>query len=505
MGERYGRYETIRTIASGGMATVHLGRAVGEGGFERLVAIKVMHPHIAEDGDFRSMFLDEARLAARIRHPNVVGTIDVQTSDAGMFLVMDFVDGPSLHGLRRDFRRRKQRVPIEHTLRIFVDALSGLHAAHELTGVHDEPLQLVHRDVSPQNILVGKDGVTRITDFGVARAEARITSTQGGQLKGKLAYMPAEQVKNEKVDRRVDIYAAGVSLWEALVGRRMLKADNEAGLIHMILDGAQLSPREANPDVPESIDKVCMKALRVERDDRYDTAADFADALEEAAQQAGITISTSRKLAKFIQTLPPRLSERPSSMSTTPSSLSLADMAKHELLKLEAEEGPTRLVDSQISVVSSRVSSEVSSKADPFATTEPPGAPNTASAVIKSPDLPLQGRRSLWLVAGAAVAVLIVIGVVMTGGSSETASPAAIPPVEETAKAAAAVEESAEAPATAAPAASSAEPDEPESTPSAKPKPAAKPKPVVRPRPVAQPRPKGKPAHRGPGYKPREL
>ncbi|MEQ9324278.1 MAG: protein kinase, partial [Polyangiaceae bacterium] len=156
MPTHFGRYEILGTIASGGMATVYLGRAVGEGGFERLVAIKVMHAHIAEDESFRAMFLDEARLAARIRHPNVVGVLDVQKEGEQLFLVMEFVDGPSLHQLRRNFRKRNTTLPIGMTLRIFIDALTGLHAAHMLEGAAGQPLNLVHRDVTPQNILIGR-------------------------------------------------------------------------------------------------------------------------------------------------------------------------------------------------------------------------------------------------------------------------------------------------------------------------------------------------------------
>jgi serine/threonine protein kinase len=184
MGLRFGRYETIQPIASGGMATVYLGRAVGAGGFERRVAIKVMHAHVAEDPEFKAMFLDEARLAARIHHPNVVSTLDVQEDAEGMFLVMEFVEGASLRDIIRALKKKKQRMPVGNAVRIIVDALSGLHAAHELRGKDGNLLQLVHRDVSPHNILVGADGITRITDFGVARAESRLSSTRGGHLIG---------------------------------------------------------------------------------------------------------------------------------------------------------------------------------------------------------------------------------------------------------------------------------------------------------------------------------
>lgn len=496
MGQRFGRYETLRTIASGGMATVYLGRAVAEGGFERLVAIKVMHEHIAKDPDFRSMFLDEARLAARIRHPNVVGTLDVSKTDEGMFLVMDFVDGPSLHNLRREFRRRKETLPISVTLRIFIDALTGLHAAHELEGPDGQPLQLVHRDVSPQNILVGKDGVTRITDFGVARAEARITSTRGGQLKGKLAYMPAEQVRNLKIDRRVDVYAAAVALWEALTSKRLFRADNEAGLIHMILEGAQHGPSVYNDEVPEAVERVCSKALSVERDDRYSTAAEFADALEDAAQEAAVPIATARKVARFIEALPPRLSEKPAPMTTTPSSFSLADIAAAEIAKIEGTatevEPETRMVDSVRS----------------------PNSVTTGSAVVASQIVPTRRSGLLPYIAGAVLAVGLAVGAFFFQSSGDSSTPAANPTTSNPAStgAPAADPSPQTSPTTAQPSAEpKAQPSaEPEAAPPAEPSPepaADPPNPAgPKPSPRSDPRPATpKPKHMGPGYKPKEL
>jgi serine/threonine-protein kinase len=284
---------------------------VGEGGFERLVAVKVMHEHIAAEQEFRSMFLDEARLAARIRHPNVVAVIDVQKAPEGLFLVMDYVDGPSLHQLRRKLSERHDKLPLAITLRIFVDVLTGLHAAHELSGSDGAPLNLVHRDVSPQNILVGRDGVSRITDFGVARAEARITSTRGGQLKGKIAYMPPEQLANEGVDRRADIYAAAVAFWEALTGRRLFEAESEAALVHLIIGGSKRSPSAIDPSIPEPISAACMAALRLRPAERPASAADFADAIEDAARVAGIAIASTRQVAAYLAGLPRTVSERP--------------------------------------------------------------------------------------------------------------------------------------------------------------------------------------------------
>lgn len=303
VGMRVGRYETICPIASGGMATVHLARAVGVGGFERLVAIKVMHEHIAKEPDFVAMFLDEARLAARIRHPNVVPTIDVQQTDDGVFLVMEFIEGPSLRRMLRKLEQQQESLPVELAVRVVAETLSGLHAAHELKGPDGALLNLVHRDVSPANVLVGADGIVRLTDFGVARAEARLSSTRGGQLKGKIPYMPPEQIMGEPLDRRTDVYAAGLVLWEALVGRRAIVASNDGELVHRIVSGAIDPPRRHRPELPEPIEQACLKALAMKPDDRYATAAEFADALEDAAEASGLLLASSRRVGAYVAEL----------------------------------------------------------------------------------------------------------------------------------------------------------------------------------------------------------
>ncbi|WP_231511842.1 serine/threonine-protein kinase [Chondromyces apiculatus] len=299
---RAGRYETVRPIASGGMATVYLGRALGGGGFERLVAIKVLHPHVASEPEFVAMFLDEARLAAQIHHPNVVATLDLVQDP--LFLVMEYVDGPSLHALLRACKRQHHPLPLDIGLRIFLDTLAGLHAAHELVGPDGQWLRLVHRDVSPQNVLVGSDGISRITDFGVARAESRITTTRGGALKGKLGYMSPEQVKAQAVDRRSDVYAAGAVLWEVLTGERLFKADNEAAMITQILLGSPPGPRSVAPAIPEAIEAACMTALANDVNQRYPTAAAFAEGLERAvAMSPGVSFASSRAVAALVKGL----------------------------------------------------------------------------------------------------------------------------------------------------------------------------------------------------------
>ena len=280
------------------MASVYLGRTRGPGGFERLVALKVMHDHISHDPAFSAMFLDEARLAARIRHPNVVPTLDV--AEDGRYIVMEYVEGASLHAILSRLRKRDDQVPLPVALRIFVDALSGLHAAHELADAVGKPLNIVHRDVSPHNILVGVDGTSRITDFGIAHAEARITSTRGGELKGKLPYMAPEQLEDDSLDRRTDVYAAGCVLWEVLVGERLFKAGSEAAMACAILAGPGRTPSQAGADVPEALEAACMQALGP-RDRRFLTALAFSEAVERAAEASGIKIARHRDVGRFAQ------------------------------------------------------------------------------------------------------------------------------------------------------------------------------------------------------------
>jgi serine/threonine-protein kinase len=303
MSVRGGRYELIRPIASGGMATVHLGRAVGAGGFERLVAIKVMHAHLAEEPEFVAMFHDEARLAAMVRHPNVVGTIDIQQDEQGLFLVMDYIEGPSLQRVLRALARQQHsRPPLDVALRIFVDALAGLHAAHETCGPNGESLNLIHRDVSPQNILIGVDGVAKITDFGVARAESRLMTTRAGVLKGKVCYMAPEQILSHSIDRRIDVYAAGVLLWEMLVGQRLIRGENDGAMMERVLRAKHPAPRDVIPATPEAISAACMRALSASPENRFPTAAAFAEAIEAAASE-GVAIATPRVVSAHIKGL----------------------------------------------------------------------------------------------------------------------------------------------------------------------------------------------------------
>jgi serine/threonine protein kinase len=275
-----GRYVLYGEIASGGMATVHFGRLLGPAGFVRPVAIKRLHAQFARDPDFVKMFFDEARLAARIAHPNVVPTLDVVAADDEVFLVMDYVRGATLAQLIRTVRRRGDRVQPLISVGIVSGMLQGLHAAHEARDDRGDRLDLVHRDVSPQNVLVGTDGVPRLLDFGVAKASGRLQTTRDGQLKGKLAYMAPEQVRGDPLTRRTDVYAASVVLWEVLTGKRLFYAENEASVLARVLNADVPPPSTIVPSLPRSFDRVVLRGLERDPAKRYASAREMAADLD---------------------------------------------------------------------------------------------------------------------------------------------------------------------------------------------------------------------------------
>jgi serine/threonine protein kinase len=280
-----GRYTLHAELASGGMGSVHLGRLVGDAGFGRTVAIKRLHPQYAKDPDFVRMFLDEARIAARIHHPNVVPTLDVVADNGELFLVLEYVNGESLSAITRALATRHERMPVSVAAAIIVGALTGLGAAHGATDERGESLHIIHRDISPHNVMVGADGVARLLDFGVAKARARLSTTQDGHLKGKIAYMAPEQIAGE-VSQQSDVYAIGVVLWELLAGRRLFEADSEVQLMALVRRGEIAPPSAFNADVPEVLDRICLRAVARAPADRCPTALAMARDLDGNAEIA---------------------------------------------------------------------------------------------------------------------------------------------------------------------------------------------------------------------------
>src|SRR6201996_1961668 len=222
-----GRYRVVDEIGVGGMASVHLARMDGPGGFQKWVAIKKIHPHLVEDESFVQMFLDEARVAARISHPNVATVFDLGKHDETYWIAMEYLHGEPLREVMRRTEELAAPMPPEIGCRVIADAAEGLHAAHELLGKNGEKLGLVHRDVTPHNLFVTYEGTTKVVDFGIAKFSSRMSSTRAGTLKGKLAYMSPEQVHGEQIDRRTDLFALGVVLWELTTGQRLFRSESD--------------------------------------------------------------------------------------------------------------------------------------------------------------------------------------------------------------------------------------------------------------------------------------
>jgi serine/threonine protein kinase len=275
-----GRYVLYDEIATGGMAAVHIARLMGPVGFSRTVAIKRLHRHLANDEAFLSMFLDEARLAARIRHPNVVPTLDVVTVEQELFLVMEYVQGESLSKLQRAAKATNATIPVRIASAILVASLHGLHAAHEAKSENGDPLGIVHRDVSPQNVLVGADGVVRVLDFGIAKAMGRLHTTRDGEVKGKAGYMAPEQLRGAEVDARTDVYSASVVLWELLAGQRLFSGDSPEATMNMVLERVAPPPSTLNADVPAALDSLVLRGLSRDASKRFASAREMAIALE---------------------------------------------------------------------------------------------------------------------------------------------------------------------------------------------------------------------------------
>jgi eukaryotic-like serine/threonine-protein kinase len=297
LGRFLDRYELITEIASGGMATVFLARLQGAGGFQRLVAIKRLHTELAMQPEFVEMFLEEARIAAQIHHTHAVPILEIGSSARGYYLVMEYIEGVTLAQIAHRVAQSGLQVPRKISLRMILDALAGLHAAHELADESGEPLGVVHRDVSPQNILIGVDGAARITDFGVARTTAQVSDTKLGTLKGKVAYMAPEQIRQEPIDRRADLFAMGVVLWEVLAGRPLFRADTKFDTIVRALNAPVPLLRDTVFGISDALDELSAKALARPPGERFQSAVEMAEAIEQVAKGS---IATSREVATFM-------------------------------------------------------------------------------------------------------------------------------------------------------------------------------------------------------------
>jgi eukaryotic-like serine/threonine-protein kinase len=289
MSAQIGKYRDIVELGKGGMGDVFLTVALGPAGFNKLLVVKRLRHSLASDPDFLKMFLNEARLAARLNHPNIVHTYEVGFDGVSHYIAMEYLEGQSLQRL---IRRASGGggLTLEMQLRVLADALAGLHYAHELTDYDGTPLAIVHRDVSPANIFVLYDGQVKLVDFGIAKS-ANSAETKAGIFKGKIQYVSPEQYTGGPLDRRADIYSAGVVLWEAVTGRRMWKDAGDLTVMQRVSVGDVPLPSSVEPQVPARLEAICMKALAVVKEDRYPTAAALQADIEDFLHERGSRVS----------------------------------------------------------------------------------------------------------------------------------------------------------------------------------------------------------------------
>ena len=298
--ETYGDYQLLKKLATGGMAQIFLARQQGMEGFEKFLVVKRILPHLAENEDFIKMFLDEARIAARLNHPNIVQIFNLGAQDDSYFIAMEFIHGEDVRRVWKRADSKNRPIPVPLVARIIMDACGGLDYAHKKVDSQGRPLNIVHRDVSPQNILVTFEGGVKVVDFGIAKAADQATITKSGVLKGKYSYMSPEQASGQKIDRRSDIFALGVVLYELTTGTRLFKRANDIQTLNAVTECVVIPPSEVNASLPKDFDAIVMKALAKRPEDRFQEAILFQAALENWVLQNKFP-SSSVQLAGFMQ------------------------------------------------------------------------------------------------------------------------------------------------------------------------------------------------------------
>jgi serine/threonine-protein kinase len=406
-GYRLDRYEMLCPIAEGGMARVWIARQRGKHGFQKLVAIKTILPKFASDEMFQHMFLDEARIAAGIEHTNVAQVLDLGDEQGILYLVMEWVDGDSLLKLHRAVERKGMTIRCGIVLRILADACAGLNAAHQLRASNGELLGVVHRDVSPQNILVSSKGVAKVIDFGIAKAVDRVAGeTSSGVLKGKVQYMSPEQAVGGAVDARTDVWAIGAVLYCMLSGRPPFEAPNQLATLHLLSSGQP--PLPLPPTVPRCVRAIAHKALSFRIEDRYQTILELQHALEQAMVEAYVSTTAADVAAFVAEHLADRAERRKNSIDAALEAA--ADRARARALVDPAA------ADSAVSGISRSERSPVSLGGIPTAQGQQPPPSETSSASLghetraslvasMAPSGPSSGTRRGAIVVGAALAV----------------------------------------------------------------------------------------------------
>jgi serine/threonine-protein kinase len=327
-----GKYRIIAELGEGGTAKVYLAVARGRSGFNKLVVLKTIKRNLADHQETRQMFVQEARLAARLNHPGIVQTYEIVEIGGLPVIVMEYLEGHPLSSL---ISRARQQLTLPMHLRIIADAASALHYAHELADYDATPLGLVHRDMTPHNVMVTFDGQTKILDFGIAKLATSRNETRTGVIKGKVRYMPPEQIAGEAVDRRTDLYAVGVMLWEAATGRQMWEGCTDITVMNRVLNGEIPAPRSLVPGIPEDLHKMCLKALSADPNERYATAADMEAEIEAFLEQMSPRVS-QRATAKLVSQVFSDVRQKTKALVET----QLRKIASLSSVEFEALQGP---------------------------------------------------------------------------------------------------------------------------------------------------------------------
>ena len=306
---KFGKYLLLDRIAVGGMAEVFVAKAFGVEGFERLLAIKKILPTMGEDPEFISMFVDEARIAVQLSHANIVQILELGKHDENLYIAMEYIAGRDVRQVLERFRKKGRPMPVQVACVIIAKVCEALDYAHRKLDSRQQPLGIVHRDVSPQNVLVSYDGDVKLIDFGIAKAESRLQKTQAGILKGKFSYMSPEQVRGQSIDHRSDVFAVGVVLWELLTGEKLFTGESDFAVLEKVRQGTVPLPRQLNPNIPESLQTVVMKALKAEVPERYQWASELHDDLMRFCL-SGDNVYGSRQLAEWLREEFPAEAER---------------------------------------------------------------------------------------------------------------------------------------------------------------------------------------------------
>src|SRR5262245_57376812 len=352
-GSLLGDSELLVRIGRGGMATVWVARERTKNEEDRLVAVKAMLPELAEESEFVRMFLDEVRLVRSIRHPNIVQVYDVGEHDGVMWMSMEWVEGESLHTVIAEAGKRRA-IPPEMAVKIIADACAGLHAAHELRDENQKLRSVVHRDISPHNILIGTNGAVKLVDFGVAKAVGRVSeATRAGQLKGKFGYMSPEQARGKVVDRRSDVFSLGIVLFELTTSRRLFRGDSDIETLRFVISAQVPRPTSLDRSYPAELERIVLRALERDPQARYQTAAELEIDLRNYLKSQRIVVAQSGIANLLKRVVGQRIEQRRKAVRAALKSIT-AGAAPAELLSSEPAFTPTgqdKITISGVSVV----------------------------------------------------------------------------------------------------------------------------------------------------------